>query len=351
MQTPEPATAERRLRVLLLHTARHKASYRYRIAEMLPRLERAGIEFVEVEMKGHSLWRKLAVALSARHYDYVWIQKRTLSKPLVALLSLDAKLVYEYDDALYARETSRTTPPKPSQPGSTREIARLRFILEKSTVVFAGSDELAAYAGQYNDNVHLVPTCPPEVTLENSAKASPELLEGPVTIGWIGTGLNLFYLRSIDEACHAFQREHPEVCFSLMSSEPPEGLTSSWSFEPWSPEAADRWFRSIDVGIMPLIDDTWSRGKCAFKLLQYMSYGKAVIASAVGSNCEAVEHGVNGYLVSSPEEWQQALVQSAADHEKRDAMGREGRRIILERYDLAGVERTILNALGLQARA
>ena len=106
-----------------------------------------------------------------------------------------------------------------------------------------------------------------------------------MTIGWIGTGLNLFYLRSIDEACHAFQLEHPEVRFSLMSNKPFEGLATHWTFEAWSPEAEDRWFRSSDVGIMPLTDDAWSRGKCAFKILQYMSYGKAVIASAAGGNC------------------------------------------------------------------
>jgi glycosyltransferase involved in cell wall biosynthesis len=351
MHTAVSATVKKRLRVLVLPTARRRPSYRYRVAQLVPGLERAGIDFVQVDMKGKSLWGQFAVALTARHYDYVWIQKRTLAKPVVALLSLATRIVYDYDDALYARETFRVEALKPSQPGAPRQIARLRFILEKASVVFAGTSELATYARTYNDHVHVVPTCPPEVFLDESPVEFPGRIEGPATIGWIGTEENLFYLRSIDEACHAFQREHPEVCFSLMSSEPPEGLTSSWSFEPWSPEAADRWFRSIDVGIMPLIDDTWSRGKCAFKLLQYMSYGKAVIASAVGSNCEAVEHGVNGYLVSSPEEWQQALVQSAADHEKRDAMGREGRRIILERYDLAGVERTILNALGLQARA
>jgi glycosyltransferase involved in cell wall biosynthesis len=347
VQPPESKTDSRRLRILVLPTARHKGSYRYRIAQLLPRLERSGIEFVQVDMKGKSPWRQIVVALSARHYHYVWIQKRTLGKPLVALLSLGAKVIYEFDDALYARESFREDQLKPSQPGAPREIARLRFILEKASIVFAGSFELAKYARQHNDNVHVVPTCPPDVSLVDSPSESPESRESPVTIGWIGTGSNLFYLHSIDDACHEFQLEHPEVRFSLMSPEPPEGLASSWAFELWSPDAEDRWFRSIDVGIMPLIDDAWSRGKCAFKLLQYMSYGKAVIASPVGSNCDVVESGDSGYLASNTEDWQQALESCVSNPKKRLAMGREGRRIFCEHYTLAHAERAVLDALGL----
>src|SRR6056297_1871598 len=90
----------------------------------------------------------------------------------------------------------------------------------------------------------------------------------------------------------------------------------------------------MDIGVMPLPDTPWMRGKCGYKLIQYMACGLPVIASPVGVNAEIVEHGVNGFLVGTDEEWKSALTILLKDPDLRRRMGREGRKKVEREYSL-----------------
>src|SRR5207248_10673995 len=116
---------------------------------------------------------------------------------------------------------------------------------------------------------------------------------------------------------------------------PPElGGLPAESF-PWSEEEEIARISAFDVGIMPLQDTAWERGKCAYKLLQVMAAGKPVIASPVGANVQVVRHGVNGYLANTPEEWADALRRLAVDPELRQRMRAEARRTVADRDSAA----------------
>ncbi|MBN1929365.1 MAG: glycosyltransferase [Chlorobiaceae bacterium] len=323
------------IRILCLHIAENQASYRYRVAQFLPFWKEYGIDFHPVRITSKSYPQKLSIALRSKSYDYVWLQRKPLSPLFTSIIAQNSRLIYDYDDAFYAVESYRKTKPKPTHPGSKQTIRRLNAVLKRSSLVFAGSDALAAYARQFNfHNTFIVPT---------AYKKHPEPLfqapaDRPVTIGWIGNSGNLYFLETIDRAASAIQQRHPSVRFSVMSGKMPEGLKTRWEFVPWSKEAEAGWLDSIDIGIMPLEDDEWSRGKCAFKLLQYMAHGKPVVASAVGANMNAVIHGKSGLLATSNEEWEAAFDTLVSNHAQRLGMGEQSLKHFLSTYERERVQ-------------
>ncbi|ACF42713.1 glycosyl transferase [Pelodictyon phaeoclathratiforme BU-1] len=332
------------LKILCLHVAEDQASYRYRVEQFLPFWEEYGIEMHTVRITGKSYPEKLRLALGSKKYDYVWLQRKLLALFFITLIARRSRLLYDYDDALYARESYIDgLPKKPTKPGSKQSISRLNSLLKRTSMVFAGSDALVNYARQFNpDGTFLVPTAfskVPELPVRVSCS------DDRVTFGWIGNNLNLFFLSLIDDAASSLQARYPAVRFSVMSGKPPEGLKTCWNFVSWSKEAEVEWLESIDIGMMPLVDDEWSRGKCAFKLLQYMAHGKPVIASAVGANRAAVIDGVSGYLASSSAEWLAAFESLVTSPDRRRAMGKESCKHFLQTYERQKVQEQMADLL------
>jgi glycosyltransferase involved in cell wall biosynthesis len=322
------------IKILCFHNARERASYRYRVEQFLPYWNNYHIDLHASCISGKQYINILKFLFKFQNYDYVLLQKKILPLILIKLIASRTKLVYDFDDALYTRESREL---KRKKPVADRVIKNLNYILEKSSLVFAGSPELASYAGKLNDNVHLIPTglCRQVSQLE----LPPE--SDRITIGWIGNNVNLYYLSIIDEATVHIQQKYPGTSFSVMCGTPPKGLKTRWHFSDWSSSAEKTWLQSIDIGIMPLTDDPWSRGKCAFKLLQYMAYGKPVVASDVGANRTAVAHGCNGFLASTTREWISALEQLVLNREMRIRMGRQSLNIFSENFERARIQEKI----------
>lgn len=330
------------IRVLCLHIAEEQASYCYRVLQFLPYWHLYGIEVSCVCIVGKNYFEKLVLALKSSQYDYVWLQRKPLSPLLIDLIARRSRLIYDYDDALYVRQSGWVGHLKSTHAGSGQMVARINHILRHSSLVFAGSDSLYRYASRFNpERVHLVPTAysgPALLSIQRDCRTE-------VTIGWIGGNENMEYLRLVDEATVELEHRFPFVRFSIMSGRPVEGMRTSWHFVPWSHDAEQEWLCSIDIGIMPLADDEWSRGKCAFKLLQYMAYGKPVVASSVGENCRAVIHGRTGYLASISAEWLEYLSKLVVDGERRARFGAEGRQLFLTRYERKIIQDSIAGLL------
>lgn len=328
--------------ILCLHIASNQASYRYRIGQFLPYWKDYGIDMHPVQITGTSYLEKMSLVMQSSNYDYVWLQRKPLTPFFTRLLAKRSRLLYDYDDALYAIESYRKKKPKPTQPGSEQIISRLDLVLKKSSLVFAGSPALADYARKFNpDNTCIIPTAYEKITDE----PNPTDKKKPLTIGWIGNTGNLYFLSMTDQATAAIQRRFPQVRFTVMSGNAPQKLKTNWEFVPWSTEAEKAWLQSIDIGIMPLVDDDWSQGKCAFKLLQYMAHGKPVVASAVGANCQAVIDGISGFLATTPEQWIRAMETLISDPQRREAMGRESLNHFLASYERQQVQEQMATIL------
>ncbi len=334
----------KKITVLCLHIATKQASYRYRVGAFLPYWKEYGIEMHAVSIVGKNYIEKVRLVLSSGQYDYVWLQRKPLAPFLVNMIARRSRLIYDFDDALYTRQSTHVGKLKDKHPGSSAYISRINHLLGKCSLVFGGSTALCDYARRHAppESVFLVPTA-----LERPPLVEPLFREpGKVTVGWIGSNGNLPFLRLIDKAVYEVQRKFPDVRFSVMCGKSPEGLQAQWEFVPWSPETELQWLESIDIGIMPLENDEWSRGKCAFKLLQYMSHGKPVIASAVGENLVAVEHGRTGFLARSEGEWQSAFEKLLIDGKLRRTMGDAGYARFLSTYERGVVQSQIAELLG-----
>jgi glycosyltransferase involved in cell wall biosynthesis len=150
---------------------------------------------------------------------------------------------------------------------------------------------------------------------------------------WIGMKENVAYLDMIRPVLARLSLEYPDLRLRVISSHFPEWDDVSVERVPWSEAAEAQQIGSADIGLMPLTDDVWERGKCAFKLLQYMAAGLPSVASDVGTNRTVVRHGVNGFLAESPEQWYDCLKRLLDDVEMRRRVGEEARALVLERYD------------------
>ena len=175
-------------------------------------------------------------------------------------------------------------------------------VLRLSKAVIVGNKFLQDYVLPLNSNVHIIPTPVyiPDVT--NNGKIS----DSKIIVGWIGNKENFIYLQRLATVFKKLTLTMKNrfllkiICDEAFHLEGVPTTNKKWSLAEESKELA-----SVDIGIMPLGSDDWSKGKCAFKILQYMSMGIPVVASPIGMNKEVITHGVNGYLAETEEECNQ----------------------------------------------
>ncbi|HIJ63101.1 MAG TPA: glycosyltransferase family 4 protein [Rhodospirillaceae bacterium] len=271
------------------------------------------------------------ILLLGRHaFDRLWLEKDALpflpwavERPLLS----GRPLVVDFDDAWYLRYAGR-----PLLDG------KLEALAHRAETTIAGNETLAQWAGRAGaNNIVQLPTAvdPARYAGEPGSGATP-----PV-VGWIGTPSSA--------------RDHLLPLAPLLAELVTAGriqltvvgarLDLPATFLPWSEDGEADLVRGFDIGIMPLPDDAWSRGKCAYKLIQYLAAGLPVVASPVGMNCEVVEPGVNGSLAATPEAWREALTSLAADPALRRRMGEAGRQLVKSSYATKVVGSRLLTIL------
>jgi glycosyltransferase involved in cell wall biosynthesis len=143
------------------------------------------------------------------------------------------------------------------------------------------------------------------------------------------------YLEGLREVFTDIGRRYSSAVLKVVSDKFPGAMGIETEEKQWSLADETEDLRSFDIGVMPLVDDVWTRGKCGFKLLQYMAVGAAVVASPVGVNGTIVRHGENGLLAKNREEWTRALGRLIEDAEYRRKLGEAGRRSLAGRYTVA----------------
>jgi glycosyltransferase involved in cell wall biosynthesis len=325
-------------------------STRYRVYQYLPYLAANGVNptvrrFVESSAFFQRLYQSGGVAYKAayftlqtirrlldlarvRNYDAVFIQREAL--PIGPALferltaQLGCPLIYDFDDAIYLPRSSKANRwiSWLKQPGKTATIVR------QSDQVIVGNRVLYEYAQQYNSAVTIIPSSidMAQYTLRPPSTAN----DMPVTIGWVGSGTNLDYLAALAPVLRAVGEVHP-IQVRIVGGEV-EMPGVNVQCVPWRLDNEITDLHRFDIGIMPLTDDPWTRGKGGFKAIQYMGVGLPVVASPVGINNELIQEGVNGFLADRAEEWQQALTQLVCDPALRARMGQAGRAIVAAGY-------------------
>lgn len=294
---------------------------------------------------GRFYLRRLRILRHCRDYDVVWIEKEALPwipLPLELLLLRRARLVVDFDDAWFLRY--RDHPLRPLLGTKLEGLAR------RAEIVVAGNPYLVRWAQAAGaQDVAQLPTAVPLDRYQlPPARAGADKLR----IGWIGTPSSAeLYLRPLAPVLAQAAQEGWAEIIIVGAVDPHLAANQAARFLPWGEEREVADLQLFDVGIMPLEDDRWSQGKCAYKLLQYMAVGLPVVASPVGMNCDVVTPGVNGFLARTQAEWLDALRRLAEDPALRQKMGAAGRRLVEQHYSLELLKPRLATILQRAAQA
>ena len=235
-------------------------------------------------------------------------------------------ILFDFDDAIYLRHTSGANRLFDwlKFPGKTAALCRL------SSFVVAGNEYLAAYARKHNPRVVVVPT---SIDTDLYTPMEREDWSGRVTIGWTGSATSLTYLETFAPVLRELLRRR-DVEIRVQSNRPPalSGIPVVW--QPWSPETEIQEIRRYHIGIKPMPDDPWARGKCPMKELQYMALGVPAVCSAVGTSVEVIRDGENGFLATNGDQWLAHLTRLVDDAALRRTIGLAGRQTVEERYSM-----------------
>jgi glycosyltransferase involved in cell wall biosynthesis len=320
----------------------NQPSFRHRMQSLVATLEAAGWQVrVERYPKGRyglRSWERRELFGWAHVVVLHQIKMSGIEARLVAASSRHR--VFDLDDAIYVRKPRRLGEPADDSVWRRRKfIATCRSV----DVVAAGNEVLARAARPAAREVLILPT-----SIDVSCYQATNLgADAAPTIAWIGSPENLVYLEMIRPALARLAARHPALKVRVICSAFPDWPEIQVERVPWSAATEAASLAAAHIGVMPLSDDAWARGKCAFKLLQYMAASLPCVASPVGANTEAVIDGFNGYHAGNLEEWERNLERLIDSAQLRAQFGANGRRHVVERYAL-GVYRD--NYLALLTR-
>ena len=327
------------MRAVFFTIGSREPSARFRVMQYIPLLENAGWHCTvwhqwpsygsHLHASGRSLNARLAQllgmcvtfthVLAAGDFDLVFLERRLaglLWPPLLERLLrwTSRRIVFDYDDSIYL--------------GSRAELS-FREIINFSDQIVAGNANLANMA----DSPCKTTVIPTPVDTDRFQPSSKKKFsnQGPIIIGWTGVVANYRYLYPLASTLRRVVQRFPNTILKIICDKPPDlRLLSGLEvrFVPWQANNEVDLLQDIDIGIMYLPDDAWTRGKCGFKLIQYMSLAKPVVASPVGANLDIVNHGVNGYLALTMDDWYEYLTRLLADVHLRKALGDEARQTV-----------------------
>lgn len=241
---------------------------------------------------------------------------------------LKKPLVFDVDDAIWL-----------TTPFGEKAVRRIAGF---SDVIIAGNDYIANWFMPWSKKVRVIPTAIDAARFKFRSETDKN--DGKFIIGWTGSGSTLPFLEAIEEPLARFLYNVKNTKISIMANKnpvfrniPPEKV----DFRRWTPQTEVSFLRNMDVGLMPIPDTEWARGKCAYKMLLYMAAEIPVIASSVGMNREVFALGDIGLPASTFDEWYEGLVYIYKNRTQAKSMGKSGRSVILNYFDRSIVTRQI----------
>lgn len=277
--------------------------------------------------------KRLLLAFRLRKYDYVFIHREAdpLGLPFFPWLYAKVarkKIIFDFDDAIWIPNASE----------SNRMFIRFKnwnntkYICQLAYKVSAGNDFLCDFAREVNPNVVYNPTTIDTENLHNRLKNQRS---ENFVVGWTGTHSTIKYL---EDMLPVFEDLSKEINFTLavICDKKPNFNYPFLKFIPWNKPTEIEDLLQFNIGLMPLTEDKWSNGKCGFKALQYMSLGIPALVSPVGVNTRIVDHGVNGFICSTSEDWKRYITELYYNRDLLYTLSANTRRKIEEDYSVKG---------------
>ncbi|HKY28600.1 MAG TPA: glycosyltransferase family 4 protein [Pyrinomonadaceae bacterium] len=322
---------------------------RFRIEQWEPQLRERGVEvtyqpFESAELNevlykpgrvgrkaslvAESFFRRFSIMRSVKNYDvvYVFREAALLGPPIFEhwIHNSGVPMVFDFDDAVFVSYRSPTN----GYLSYLKFASKTRTICRMAAHVMAGNRYLADYASRVNQRVTIVPTT---IDTDKYELTERTAANGPPTIGWTGSFSTVQHL---DTLRPALQKLAKQAKFRLRVIGTPAYDIDGVDVEalPWKAQTEIEDLRDIDIGVMPLPNDDWSKGKCGLKALQFMALGVPTVCSPVGVNTEIIQDGENGFLAGSDDEWIDKLARLLRSPELRGSLGRGGRETVEATY-------------------
>lgn len=307
---------------------RDTPSSRVRVFQYIDYLERCGVKCRvypdEIIKHKYEKWTKLFVNIVWS--DIVFVQKKFLSKKVIWLTKvLRKKKIFDFDDAIYVNQF----PGHSSKEGKFYQ--KLVNMVKGSDTVIVGNNYLKDFAIQYNKSCFILPSVvDTDLYPQKRYRDSDQVI-----IGWVGTPNNLVYVKKLESIFNQLKKKYDEkIEFRIICSKPLIFKELEVEFVPWKLQKEVKDLSIFDIGIMPLPENAWTRGKCGYKALLYMALGIAVVCSPVGINKEIVSDGENGFLANSEDEWFKKLSLLVQNKELRHRIRLKGRATVEKYYSL-----------------
>jgi glycosyltransferase involved in cell wall biosynthesis len=288
--------------------------------------------------------RRWIMLFRLSNIDFVFVHRECLpmGPPVMEWIIakiLKKKIIYDFDDAIWLPNTSE----------ENKLVAFLKWhgkvaaICKWSYRVSCGNSFLADYARQFNKNVIVNPTTIDTTHLHDPSRFAIKKKNIQVIIGWTGTHSTLPYIEPLVPVLEKLEGKFPgQVRLLIIANKNPALKLKFVDFVPWSRQTEMEDLLQMDIGVMPLSDDEWAKGKCGFKALQYMALEIPALASPVGVNIEIIDNEVNGYWCHTETEWLYYLEKLVTDKALRKQMGVAGRKKVISHYSVSSNSSTFL---------
>lgn len=344
----------RRIKVLAITPIPEQgAGCRFRIAQYVPYLRDAGFDvtissfytpqfFDVVYRDGHwpekaanvlaATFRRIVEATNLDRYDVIFLYREAIPAGPAFVEWLISRtgipVVYDFDDAIFLPSVSEAN----KALGFLKNPGRVATIVARSTHVVVGNEYLAQFARRHNPAVTVIPTAVD--TTRFKPRESQPIGDRRLVVGWIGSPTTFMYLEALAPVLREVHATNPFRLKVCGAGRPVNFPGLDVEVVPWSMSDEVTLFNTCDIGVYPLTDDEWSKGKCGFKAIQCMACGVPVVAAAVGVNRELIVDGVNSFLALTPAEWIEKLGRLLTDAPMRERMAIAGRKTIEERYSM-----------------
>lgn len=264
----------------------------------------------------HKTISRLPLLLQQYNYDLIWQNRLILPHQYFFEKKLIKPIVFDYDDAIWLGDGEKQV---------TQAIA-------KSAIIFTGNDYLADFAIKYNKNTFVIPS------VIDTEKLFPlPKKDDFFTIGWIGTVTNFKFLELVKPAILDFLSLHKDAKFIVVSSEKPSQFNfdnHKIIFKQWTIERENELINEFSIGLMPLADTDFTRGKCSYKMLQYMACGKPAVVSPVGTNNKILAEKTVGLAANERQEWFNAFTLLKSDQYFYTVCSENGRKLVESNYSV-----------------
>ncbi len=336
-------------------------SQRFRFEQYLAQLEKDGFEIEYDSFLSADNWRdiyqkagflsKMDIMLKAwwgrvkafkklKNTDYIFIHREMAQWGPPIFEWILAKIykkqfIYDFDDAIWLPNYSESN----KWVHRIKWYGKVKYIIKWADQVVVGNSYLQSYALQFNKNVVVIPTT---IDLRSQHVLTTNYHSEKQIIGWTGTHTTMNYLDELIPVIEKLELEF-DFEFRVISNQAPKFDLKSLRFVEWNKETEIQDLAEINIGIMPLVEDEWSKGKCGFKALQYMALGIPSVISPVGVNTEIIQQEENGFLAKSPEAFYLHLKRLLNDKKLRLLIGQKGKETIKERYSVDANYKHYLN--------